>query len=44
METNQIEMGKVNEVSNQAAKAAIRELTELELVISGGGFAIAQFG
>jgi hypothetical protein len=44
METNRMEMGKVNEVSNKAAETAIRELTELELVVTGGGGAIAQFG
>jgi len=44
MEANKLEMTQVNQVAEKAAEVAIRELTELELVVTGGGNAIAQFG
>jgi len=44
MEMNQIEFKKVDEVSIEATDLAVQTLADLQLVLIGGGNAIAQFG
>jgi hypothetical protein len=44
METTQIEMKRLEEASAQVSDDAVTELNELQLVLIGGGGAIAQFG
>ena len=44
MDMNQVEVKSVEKISNEAAEIAIRELSELDLLVTGGGCAIAQFG
>jgi len=44
METTQIEIKSLEEISAQVSDNAVTQLNELQLVLIGGGNAIAQFG